>query len=778
MKNQTIWFTSPAKCWEEALPIGNGHLGGMVYGGVSREQVDLNLDTLWSGTGRKKIKKGSSGALYKAREAVLEGNYKAGEQILTDEFLNEWNESYLPLGSLYIETGDNGCVHDYKRSLCLEEGICRISYADQNGPKERELYCSHPHQAMIIQLQSPKKRMTAHIWLDSPMPHCLEKKEGSLLISGHAPCLVYPNYFACEKAVFYDEKEPGMAFLAALMLETDGTVINDSQKGYTVKDAHTITIALTGETGYDAATGRPLKSIAQLFGICLKRLDKCFQDGIRSVSQMHRKDFCSLSRRMQLSLGEEKKIPTDIRLEEFHSGASDLGLLELWFYFGRYLLISSSREGSMAANLQGIWNSDMRPAWSGNYTTNINVQMNYWLAEPGNLSQCHMPLLELIKGCMESGRETAAEQFGCRGFVVNHNIDLWKQTSPVGMSAQKPPVKYAYFPAASGWLCRHIWEHYRFTLEEDFLKDWYPVMREAALFYLDYLVEKDGFFLTAPSTSPENLFYDASGQACAVSAGTTMDTAIIRTLFKDCAQAAGLLCTDKELAEKLTSISDKMLPYQISAKGGLMEWSQDFPEVYKDHRHLSHLYGLYPGEEIHTEKNTNLAAACIKTLEQRTDEGPGWSKAWKACLWARLKDGERAFRLLRGLLTPVTGTRMSYICGGTYKNLLCAHPPFQIDGNFGGAAAVCEMLIQSHRESIELLPALPKEWQAGSVKGLCARGGYVFDFTWERGQICEIWINSIRNTICKVHFQNESHNFRCVKNEHRKVYGKDVCVEY
>ncbi|MDE6204433.1 MAG: glycoside hydrolase family 95 protein, partial [Lachnospiraceae bacterium] len=367
---------------------------------------------------------------------------------------------------------------------------------------------------------------------------------------------------------------------------------------------------------------------ALLSGICLQRLEKCLKDGIGAIKEMHKKDFCSLTRRTQLSLGEEKNLPTDIRLEEFHNGSPDLGLLELWFYLGRYLLISSSREGSMEANLQGIWNGDMRPAWSGNYTTNINVQMNYWLAEPGNLSQCHMPLLELIKGCVESGRETAKEQFGCRGWVTNHNIDLWKQTSPVGMYAQRPPVKYAYFPAASGWLCRHIWEHYRFTLDKSFLKDWYPVMREAALFYLDYLIEKDGYYLTAPSTSPENLFYDEAGRECAVSAGTTIDTAIIRTLFKDCIEAAGVLDMDKDLAEKLAYVSGKMLPYQTGKNGALREWCTDFPEVYKDHRHISHLYGLYPAEEIDAEKNPDLAAARKKTLDRRTDEGPGWSKAW------------------------------------------------------------------------------------------------------------------------------------------------------
>lgn len=479
-----------------------------------------------------------------------------------------------------------------------------------------------------------------------------------------------------------------------------------------------------------------------------------------------------------MEIGEEKNLPTDVRLKEFYAGNEDLGLLELWFYFGRYLLISSSRKGTMAANLQGIWNRNMRAPWSGNYTTNINVQMNYWIAETGNLSECHMPLMDLIGSCVKNGRKVAKEQFGCKGWVVNHNIDLWKQASPVGRLAQRPPVKYAYYPVASGWLCRHIWEHYRFTLDQEFLKKYYPVMKEAVLFYLDYLIERDGFYVTAPSTSPENLFYDKNGKECGVSVGTTMDTAIIRTLLKDYVKAAELLEEDRGLAERASYVAKRMLPYRIGHNGTLMEWCEDFEEVDKEHRHLSHLYGLYPAEDLDVEENPDLAAACRRTLEERTEKGPGWSKAWKACCWARLKNGNMAYQMLRGLLTPVEGTEMNYVHSGSYKNLMCAHPPFQIDGNFGATAAICEMLIQSHKDYVELLPALPETWRSGSVRGLCARGGFVFDFVWEEGEICEIWIMAVEEKECEVHFNGEVKKFLCSKGEKKRVYGQKACVEY
>ena len=763
MKNRILWFRKPADSWEQALPLGNGKLGAMVYGRTLKEQIDLNLDTFWSGIGEEKVREEGWKVLEKSRELVLKGKYHAAEEELQKGFLNDWNESYLPAGSLYIEeSGEEGDI--YKRELNIEEGISQTVFGNSQEETIRKSYVSHEYDCLIVS-QYKKTKTTWKIALESPFPHKInsQNKNGFYMIE-QAPSKVYPNYYECEDAVQYNTATPGMLCCIMLRIHTDGKICKLPDGNLQVKSATKMIIHLTGETGYDKVRNLPVYTEEELYIRCLEKLEKLGNADWNDVERIHRDFYKSVMQRVVLDLGGESLLPTDERLYRYQREQKDMGIFELWYQLGRYLLISSSAPGSMAANLQGIWNREVRPPWSSNYTTNINVEMNYWMAESANLSEYHEPMFDLVRDCLESGRKTARKQFGCRGWTLNHNIDLWRQTSPVGRLAARPPVKYGYYPTASGWLCRHIWEHYLYTENEKFLEKWYPIMKEAAEFYLDYLVENNGYYITAPSTSPENQFFDENGNLCAVSVGSTMDTGIIRTLFLDCIQAEKVLDQDSDTVRRIRKVLPKLLPYRINQYGGISEWSENFQEALETHRHLSHLYGLYPAADLDVDSNAELRKACIITLNRRTDEGPGWSKAWKACLWARLRDGERAWAILNNLLTPVTQNNMSYTCGGSYENLLCAHPPFQIDGNFGAAAAITEMLVQSHKEYIELLPALPQEWKEGSLKGICVRGGFQLHFSWKDSKVVSAIIHSNQTKVCKIKINGKLHWVKCTEN--------------
>ena len=768
MKNQTLWFRKPAESWEQALPLGNGKLGAMVYGGTQKEQIDLNLDTFWSGTGKEKIREEGWKVLEKSRELVLQGKYLEAEEELQRDFLNDWNESYLPAGSLYIEeSGEEG--NAYKRELNMEEGICQTVFGNDQTETIHKSYISHEYDCLIV-LQHKKTNTTWKISMESPFPYKIKKQnENEFYMIEQAPSRVYPNYYECEEAVQYDPTTPGMLCCLMLRIYTDGEISRMPDGKWQVKDATKLRIHLTGETGYDKEKNLPVYTEQELCIKCREKLEKLENVDWEEVERTHRAYYKNVMQRVILDLGGELPLPTDERLYSYQKEQGDTGIFELWYQLGRYLLVSSSVPGSMAANLQGIWNREVRPPWSSNYTTNINVEMNYWMAESANLSEYHEPMFDLIRDCLDSGRKTAHKQFGCRGWTLNHNIDLWRQTSPVGSLAARPPVKYGYFPVASGWLCRHIWEHYLYTEDKIFLEKWYPIMKEAAEFYLDYLVENNGYYVTAPSTSPENQFYDENGNLCAVSVGSTMDTAIIRTLFLDCIQAEKVLGQDSEVTGRIRKVIPKLLPYRVNQYGGISEWSENFREALETHRHLSHLYGLYPASDLDTDTHVELRKACIITLNRRTDEGPGWSKAWKACLWSRLREGERAWSILNDLLTPVTQKNMSYTCGGSYGNLLCAHPPFQIDGNFGAAAAITEMLVQSHKEYIELLPALPRAWKDGSLKGICVRGGFELQFSWKDMRVVNVNIQAKLAKVCKIKINGKIYCVKCEGNKNTNV---------
>ena len=519
---------------------------------------------------------------------------------------------------------------------------------------------------------------------------------------------------------------------------------NYNDKNYiNIKEASSVTLVLVANTsfnGFDKEPGTEGKDEELLCKSQLKSLeDKSYEE----IESNHIDDYRKLFNRVEFCLGNDdySYLPTNERLERLKNNKEDLGLISLYFQYGRYLLISSSREGSQPVNLQGIWNEDLRPAWSSNYTVNINTEMNYWGAETCNLSECHNPLFNMLKDLSVTGASTAKTMFNCNGWTTNHNVDLWRYSSTVQGSSE-----WGFWPMGGAWMCQHLWEHYDFTRDKNFLKnEAYPIMKGAAIFLLDYLIEdKDGNLVTCPSTSPENNFLDNEGRKCCASMMSTMDISIIRDLFNNCIAAINVLKVDNEFKEELQKALGRLPKYKVNKFGAVQEWYKDFDEYEPGHRHMSHLFALYPGREISEKNNFELLEASKKTLERRLNQGgghTGWSCAWIINFYARLKEAELANKYLHVLLKNLT-----------FMNLFCVHPPFQIDGNFGGTAGIAEMLIQSHTGIIEILPAIPKAWRCGYIKGLKARGGFVIDFKWDNNEITKLSITSKVGGKCKIKF--------------------------
>lgn len=750
--NDTLLLKRAASIWEEGYPVGNGKIGGMVFGKTKTERIALNIDELWSGYGKEKIREHGYETLYEIRKKMRENDPVGAEKLMKEKFLNEWNESYLPLGDLYIQYGIDGEIKNYSRFLELEKGTAICEF-EKSGIKIREqVFCSRIPETLCVKI-SANSKLKLEFWLDSILRHNYEINGTTYSIYGTAPSNVQPNYIQCEEPVKYMEDHKGMGFCAMLDIIPVGGRQSKKEGKIVIEGTDTVFCYLTAVTGYDMEMGSIAKSLEETRELCESKRRAVRKYTFNRIYGEHVKEFSALYKRMDLSVGgDESFLPTDVRLENFWKDGQDEGIIELFFHYGRYLLISCSREGTMAANLQGIWNDKMRAPWSSNYTTNINLQMNYWMAEKANLSEMHLPLFELLSHCVESGRKTAREQFGCRGWVANHNIDAWYQTSPVGAESPKASSKYGYFPTASGWLCLHIWEHYLYTGDRSFAEKYYLVLMEACLFYLDYLQEKDGKYVTIPSTSPENLYYNEKGEECALSSGSTMDMAIIRMLFRAGIQFGRIFDRDEALCREMEKMIQKMPDYQIADDGSLMEWEKDYREVYPNHRHLSHMIGLYPGREL--EERKEFWSACGKTLEKRGPFGPAWSKVWKCCLFARLRNGEKAYEQLRRVLEPMGSTEIEYSESGCLPNLLCT-PPFQIDGNLGAPAAIMEMLVADREGEVELLPAIPEKWKNGYVTGMKIYGGHELSFWWENGKVYKVALKGGKNEKFIVKMNNE-----------------------
>ena len=748
-----LWYDNPATYFEEALVLGNGTQGATVFGGIGTDKIYLNDLTLWSG---EPVNANMNPNAYKnlpdIRKALNEKNYKKAEQ-LYKKLQGKYSESYAPLGTLFLDMNDDPFITDYYRALNIDSAIARVKTISNNNVVEREYLVSNPDKVFAIHLTSKKAGALGFtIRFESLLANAKNVNANTFIVNGYAPIKADPNYVGKSKNnVVFDPKK-GTRFSTQIKIQTTTGKISQTDSTLSLADATEATIYVSIATSFNGFDKNPATNGVNNVVLSTTQLNQALQKGWTEIKKRHVADYQKFFKRVELKIANKElaDIPTDQRLKRYAEGAVDPYLETLYFQYGRYLLISSSRTNGVPANLQGLWNSYIQPPWSSNYTMNINAEENYWLAENTNLSEMHQPFLQFINNLSTTGKITAKTFYNLPGWVVHHNSDIWAMSNPVGDFGKGDPV-WANWPMGGAWSSAHLWEHYLYTQDKTFLEQKaYPLMKGAAEFCLGFLVpDSAGRFITSPSTSPENNFKTPAGYIGSTFYGGTADMAMIRELFLDILSAQQVLKNDNEFASKINIALTNLLPYQVSKKGHLQEWYYDWEDADPKHRHQSHLYGLYPGNHITVDKTPALAAAAKKTLEIKGDETTGWSKGWRINLWARLKDGDRAYKMYRELLkfVPPDETKENYKnAGGTYPNLLDAHPPFQIDGNFGGAAAVAEMLVQSNGEVIELLPALPKAWPSGEVKGLKARGNYEINMRWNAGQVTNLVIRSSKPT--------------------------------
>lgn len=753
-----IWFNKPAQYFEETLVLGNGRIGASVFGDCTNEKIYLNDATLWSG---EPVNPTLSPDAYQnipaIREALKNNDYALADK-LNKKVQGTFSQSYLPLGTLNIHFSQSGKPVNYYRELNLNDAVSTLSYEIDGVKYKREYFVSYPDQVMIIKLSSSKKgSLNFDLQFESLLKYKVSVKSKTLQANGYAPYHCEPSYRRDVKdPVRFDEKR-GTRFSSLIKIKNTGGSVVRTDSTIAVKNATEAVIYIslaTSFNGFDknpATEGLNEKSIAQSY------LNKAFSKNIDALESDHIKDYQSFYNRVSLDLGktDAPNLPTNERLKRYANGREDKNLEILYFNFGRYLLISSSRTKGVPANLQGIWNPYIRPPWSSNYTSNINLEENYWLAETTNLSEMQLPLFGLIENISKTGAVTAKKYYGVGGWCLCHNTDIWAMSNPVGEAGQGDP-SWACWNMGGAWISTHLWDHYQFTHDNDFLKSKaYPLMKGAAEFCLEWLVEdENGNLITSPSTSPENKYITPDGYKGATLYGGTADLAMIRECFLQTVEASKILNTDEEFRGKLEQALDRMHPYKIGKKGNLQEWYYDWEDVDPQHRHQSHLFGLFPGNQITPDKTPALADACRRTLEIKGDETTGWSKGWRINLWARLYDGNHAYKMYRELLKYVDSDKYEgpdkQSGGGTYPNLFDAHPPFQIDGNFGGTAAVVEMLLQSNESEIRLLPALPDAWDKGSVSGIKARGNFEIGMKWEANQLQEATVKSFSGLSCKI----------------------------
>ncbi|HEX8021735.1 glycoside hydrolase family 95 protein [Mucilaginibacter sp.] len=721
-----LWYAQPAANWNQALPIGNGRIGGMIFGTPALERVQLNEATIWGGGPNNTIDSAARTHVDEVRALLAQKEYPEAQQA-ANKYLGPKGNSGMPYqlaGNLYISFPGHEDVTNYRRDLDISNATATVSYIYKGVHYKREFFTSFSGNVLMVRLSADKPGMINCVAkLQSPLVVQTTSSQGTLILSG--------------KGSDHENQKGKIRFNVLARAKSNGGTIKVDTAGIAITKASSAVIYLSIATNFVNYHDISADQLGRAMNIINKAYPRSFDELHRS----HVRIFHSYFNRVKLNLGstDAAALPTDQRIRNF-AGNDDAQLAELYFQFGRYLLICSSQPGSQAANLQGIWNGELKGPWDSKYTVNINTEMNYWPSETTRLPELNAPLFDLIGDVAVTGKAQAKIMYGARGWMLHHNTDIWRITGVVDGAF------WGLWPTANAWLCQHIWEHYLFTGDKAFLAKYYPVMKGAAQYFIDVL-QKDpdhGWLVVSPSVSPEHEYIPGK-DGVSVTAGATMDNQLVYGLFTNIMHAARDLKMDKSFADSVAVLRAKLPPMQVGKYGQLQEWLDDLDRTDDNHRHVSHLYGLFPGNQISPFRDPELFSAAKNSLLYRGDVSTGWSMAWKINLWAHLLDGNHAYKLIKDQIKPVTGGS-----GGTYPNFFDAHPPFQIDGNFGCTSGIAEMLLQSYDGSIQLLPAIPDDWKKGSVSGLAARGGFTVDMDWADHRITKLVIHSHIGGNCRI----------------------------